>query len=397
MKNNQITQIKNDRSFDVVQVFCTFDDLIKITKIEEVINEDFINQKKDRSKQRAKNKTKFGKIPRRKYTKRRTSSANPNKFVKIKPKIYSAKFKAKNAKISEDQDMNQNNISNEKTTDFIESNGIQTRVETNLEKQDKSIKKINKAGRKPSLNLSELAIISIIKSEYGIRTNKHLYKLLRDLFSNEFNLPTYKNFICLMNKYAFVLYYLVQAILGANKDESHLVKFVDSTPVPVCKNIRIGRHKTMKDIAKISKSTTGWYYGLKLHVVKDYDHKLVYVALTLANVDDRKELKKIFQYFKGSGSLFVTDKGYLSEEMKQLAKESGNYLLTGVKSSPDQKGLASWLDIHLIHNRASIETIFSVLKERLGLVSTIPRSVQGYIAHYINTIFGYLMLKTLNI
>jgi len=153
----------------------------------------------------------------------------------------------------------------------------------------------------------------------------------------------------------------------------------------------------MKDTAKISKSTTGWYYGLKLHVVKDYDHKLVYIALTLANVDDRKELEKIFQYFKDSGSLFVGDKGYLSEEMKQLARESGNYLLTGVKSSPDQKGLASWLDIHLVHNRASIETIFSVLKERLGLVSTIPRSVQGYITHYINTIFGYLMLKTLNI
>jgi len=220
MKNNQITQIKDNRSFDIVQAFCTFDDLIKLSKIEEVISEDFNNQKEGRSKQRTKNKTKSGKIPRRKYTKRRTSSANPNKFVKIKPKICTAKFKAKNTKISEDQDMDQNNISNEKTTDLNESNGMQTRVETNLEKQGKSIKKINKVGRKPSLNLSELATISIIKSEYGIRTNKHLYKLLRDLFSSEFNLPTYKNFICLMNKYAFVLYYLVQSILGANKDES---------------------------------------------------------------------------------------------------------------------------------------------------------------------------------
>lgn len=39
------------------------------------------------------------------------------------------------------------------------------------------------------------------------------------------------------------------------------VSFVDSTPLPVCKTIRAGRHKTMKGLAKFSKSTTGWYLG----------------------------------------------------------------------------------------------------------------------------------------
>jgi len=43
--------------------------------------------------------------------------------------------------------------------------------------------------------------------------------------------------------------------------------------------------------------------------------------------------------------------------------------------------------------RLRVETLFSVLKERLNMVTSLPRSVGGYFAHYIHVIFGYMFNK----
>lgn len=45
------------------------------------------------------------------------------------------------------------------------------------------------------------------------------------------------------------------------------ISYVDSTPLRVCKNKRIGRHKVFKGIAEVGKSIMGWFYGFKLHLL----------------------------------------------------------------------------------------------------------------------------------
>lgn len=50
-------------------------------------------------------------------------------------------------------------------------------------------------------------------------------------------------------------------------DECTGISFIDSTPVRVCKNKRIYRNKVFKGIANTGKSTMGWFYGFKLHII----------------------------------------------------------------------------------------------------------------------------------
>jgi hypothetical protein len=42
---------------------------------------------------------------------------------------------------------------------------------------------------------------------------------------------------------------------------------IDSTSIAVCHPKRVSRNKVFKGIAKLGKTTNGWFYGLKLHVI----------------------------------------------------------------------------------------------------------------------------------
>jgi len=248
------------------------------------------------------------------------------------------------------------------------------------------------AGRKPSLSVSEVATISIIKSEYGIRTWKGLYNLLKSKFSKDFKLPVYKNFVLLMNRNAKIILVLINMLLQINRKKEGVIKIIDSTHIPVCKNMRIQRHKTMKRFATRSKSSLGWFYGLKLHALTDLTGNLLMIRFTTAKVDDRVILDVFLE--KLYNSVIIGDAGYCSKTSSRKARKNNNILLTCVRNN--MKKLSTFLDICLLNLRPRIETLFSILKERLGLVTSLPRSVDGYLAHYIHVIFGYLFRKAIS-
>lgn len=248
------------------------------------------------------------------------------------------------------------------------------------------------SGRPSTLNLAEVATISLIRSEYGIRTWFGLYKLLNERFTQEFHLPVYKNFVETMNRSAKLLLVLINALLGMNRKRAGIIKLIDSTTIPVCKNYRIKRHKTMKTVASRSKSSLGWFYGLKLHALTDALGNLLEIRFTTGNVDDRKILDVFLE--KLHDSIVIADAGYLSPKLEKKAGKNNNVLLTCMRKNMTK--LASFLDICLLNLRPRIEVLFSILKERLGLVTSLPRSVNGYLAHYIHTIFGYLVAKAIS-
>ena len=55
----------------------------------------------------------------------------------------------------------------------------------------------------------------------------------------------------------------------------------------VCHNKRITRNKVFRDYAERGKSTMGWYFGFKLHLICNERGELLNFMLTKANVDDR--------------------------------------------------------------------------------------------------------------
>lgn len=254
--------------------------------------------------------------------------------------------------------------------------------------------KLNKqiSGRNPSLTLSEAATISWLKSKYNIKTWKGLYKLLSDKFAYDFNLPSYKNFVLLMNRSARPILILLDLLFRINRNKSGVIKLIDSTPLSVCKNYNINKHKTMRKVATRSKSTKGWFYGLKLHLVSDLEGNILFVRFTTAKVGDRKILERILE--KLEKSILVADAGYCSKKLEQKAAKHNNLLITPGRSN--MKRAASSLDICLLNLRSRVEVIFSILKERLNLETSLPRSISGYIAHYTHVIFGYVVKKAIS-
>jgi len=248
------------------------------------------------------------------------------------------------------------------------------------------------SGRKSYLSLSEVTTISLIRSEFGIRTWKGLYKLLRKKFSRDFHLPCYKNFVLTMNNSAKALLIMINILLAINRKNAGTIKLVDSTTLPVCKNYNIHRHKTMKRVATRSKSSLGWFYGLKLHAMTDIVGNLLELRFTTGNVGDRKILDVFLE--KLHDSIIIADAGYISPILERKAGENNNILLTCMRKN--MKKCATFLDICLLNLRPRIEVLFSILKERLGLITSLPRSVDGYVAHYIHVIFGYLMVKIIS-
>lgn len=246
-----------------------------------------------------------------------------------------------------------------------------------------------KPGNKPVLNLSEVASISIIKSRYHIKDWKSLYRLLCEKFTDEFTLPCYKNFVETMNRSSVKILMILNFLLQINTEKSSEIKLVDSTPLPVCKNIRIEYHKTMKEVASRSKGTMGWFYGMKLHAMSDTSGNLLKIKLTTGSRPDRDILREFLRDIYNS--IIVADAGYCSKELESKAHRNNNILKTCKRNN--MKRIASQLDIDHLNLRNRVEVVFSVLKERLNVITSLPRSVKGYISHYIHVIFGYTILK----
>ena len=90
------------------------------------------------------------------------------------------------------------------------------------------------------------------------------------------------------------------------------IAFIDSTSIAVCGNKRIKRNRVFAGFAKTGKTTIGWFYGFKLHIIINECGELLATTLTAGNTDDRKPVAQLACEL--SGKLFG-DKGYLSKEL----------------------------------------------------------------------------------
>jgi hypothetical protein len=255
-------------------------------------------------------------------------------------------------------------------------------------------------GRPRLLSCEQLLQCLDDKAKYSCENWKGLYNCIVEN-KLDWNIPSYGNFLKSLKSLLFFLIELINLTLYLNRLEfftrKDKIAFIDSTTLPVCKLIRSSRHKTMYQFAEYSKGTMGWYYGLKLHVVCDYsNNRSLYITITNAKLDDRQVLKHVMEtkhFFYNTGTMFVADKGYQAKWLEEVAKETGNYLLTGKKKSKNMRILASQFDIWLLHNRAKIETFFSNLKLNNFITSTRSRSPLGYLFTYVNSISSLVKRK----
>ena len=141
----------------------------------------------------------------------------------------------------------------------------------------------------------------------------------------------------------------------------------------------------MKDLGSWAHNGKGYYYGLKLHLTTDLERRLLSIKFTSADADDREVFVRLNDDMYG---LFVCDAGYVSKELEQrFGIERKRRVLIAPRKN--MKKLTTYLDILIYNTRMLIELNFRSLKMFYGLVTSLPRSVDGYLANYAYSLLAY--------
>lgn len=154
----------------------------------------------------------------------------------------------------------------------------------------------------------------------------------------------------------------------------------------MCHNRRITHHKVFANIAQRGKTSLGWFYGFKVHVVVNDCGERLGVQVTPGNVDDRKPVPKLAQ--RRYGKLFA-DKGYLSQPLfRRLLDELGVHLITHRKRKMVNQ-LVPLSDKLLLRKRAIIESVFDQLKNISQIEHTRHRSPINFVINLLAGLVAY--------
>jgi hypothetical protein len=160
---------------------------------------------------------------------------------------------------------------------------------------------------------------------------------------------------------------------------------IDSTALAVCLNLRIKRHQVFKGIAQRGKTSTGWFYGFKLHLVINHLGQLMAVHITAGNIDDRKTVSQLVKNLKGK---LLGDKGYIKQTLFQQLFERGLQLITTLRKNMKPQ-LMTYFDRLLLRKRAIIETINDLLKNHFQIEHSRHRSLVGFMNCVLTGLIAY--------
>ena len=240
-----------------------------------------------------------------------------------------------------------------------------------------------KRGPAPRLSMSEVMTILIHfhQSHYrGFKAyyTQHVCQHMRGEFPK---LVSYTRFVELIPSALPPLCSYLRGRFGQTSG----VAFIDSTPLPVCHRKRISRNRVFAGMAKRGKSSMGWFYGFKLHLIVNDQGELLAVRLTPGNTDDRKPVP---QMAKDLWAKLVGDRGYLSQSLFEQLFAQGLQLITPIRKNM-QNRLVVLEDKVLVRKRSIIETINDQLKNISQIMHTRHRSTCNFAVNLIAGLVAY--------
>lgn len=211
-------------------------------------------------------------------------------------------------------------------------------------------------GPDPGLSDSEIIMLLLVFHTSGFKYLKNFYnspmgEVLRRYFPG---IPCYERFVTLQKRVFMPLMVFMFSKLGKKTG----VYYIDSTPLPVCHNRRISRHKTFAGLADRGKTSMGWFFGFKLHLVFNDLHEIVALKLTPGNVSDAAPVPELTKDL--IGKLFG-DKGYIGKKLAEKLLRRGLALFTRVRKNMKSLPI-SMIDKILLNARNMAETIIGGIK-----------------------------------
>jgi Transposase DDE domain len=194
-------------------------------------------------------------------------------------------------------------------------------------------------------------------------------------------LPHYDRFVSLMPRLFVPLMVLLHSLSG----EPTGLYFADSSKLAVCHNRRINRHKVFNGLAARGKTSMGWFFGLKLHLVINHKGQVMALKITPGNTADSTVLDEISQHLSGK---IYADKGYIGRALFNRLWHRGLQLITGIRRNM-RNYLMPLADKLMLRKRFMIETVLDILKCEMGLEHSRHRSVVNAMVHVLSCLVAY--------
>jgi len=218
---------------------------------------------------------------------------------------------------------------------------------------------------------SEMLCIEIFYHLQGSKCFKYYYRYFVEEHLKSYfpGLVSYNRFVQLKPR---LLLYLFIFILAYRLGRQTGIYYIDSGKLVVCHNLRIHSHKVFDGLAKRGKTSTGWFFGLKLHLVINQFGEIVSFYITPGNVADNN-LKLGLKLCKELCGKIFGDKGYISNKLTQKLAGQNLHLITKVKRNMKNK-LVSLGDSRLLDKRGVIESVIDILKNICNIEHSRHRS-----------------------
>lgn len=240
----------------------------------------------------------------------------------------------------------------------------------------------SRRGPKSKLTISEIITVVILFHISNYRTFKHFYHYMQENWRKDFpDLVSYSRFVYLQKRVFVPLF----AYLIHRQGRITGIAFIDATSIAVCHNKRIYKNRVFRGLAKRGKTTTGWFYGLKLHLLVNDQGEILSFQLTPGNIADVSMAETLTRNYYGK---VFGDKGYISKNLFQSLLKRGVHLFTKLRSNMKNK-LIKMEDKILLRKRCIIETINDQLKNISQIEHTRHRSPANFLINLLSGLAAY--------
>lgn len=244
----------------------------------------------------------------------------------------------------------------------------------------------NKGKRGPAccLSISEIMSIQILFQMVGYRNFKTFYTGFMQTYWKQYfpNLPSYQRFVEIMNRALFALTIFTQSKSGKKTG----IYYIDGSCLPVCHLKRSKRNRVFKEIAQYGRTSVGWFFGLKVHLVINNLGELMAFKITRGSVSDSSVAGSLLSSFEG---LAFGDKGYIGKKLFDELFKNGLKLITRKRKNMKEKLSLSEYEKQLLNQRNLIETVFDCLKHKYHIWHTRHRSIINAMTNLIAALAAY--------
>lgn len=246
------------------------------------------------------------------------------------------------------------------------------------------------SGRKAQLSNSEIMTITIFYQLSGMKNFQYYYqRLVEPCLKSYFpGLVSYNRFLELIREHAPMMYMFV--MWQTRHAECTGRYFIDSKKLPVCDNRRIKQNKVFKGIAQRGKSSTGWFYGLKIHLVINDLGQIVNFLLTPGSTADNQEKVLHFLLDELQGACYG-DKGYITKLFEEFYQK-GLKMVTKVRKNM-KKLLYSITDVIFLRKRGIIESVNDILMSVCDIEHSRHRNPNNAFTHIFASLAAYNFLN----